>query len=478
MEAALVQVQKSHVAIIGAGASGVILASALIRPPAAVNVVLIDPRPGRGVGYGGAAADVLLNTRAGNMSINARSPEGFVDWLNASAARPDRWTTEDFAPRALFGDYLQRQLACLEGRTPGLGTTRVVKGSALAAERTEDGWSIRLASGERVLADALVLATGWARPRPLLFQGREVIEAFVQDDPWDEQALEALPRGGAVLLIGTGLTALDVAQAVWRRSPQTRVIAVSRHGMLPRVHGSPEPTAPVLSKPYPKTARELYAKLRAAAAFVEGDPSLRHGVFLNLREVAADLWDGLSEHERRMFLRHFRRYWEVERHRTPPAQAEAVRTALDEGRFEVERGRLAEGLASPDGVAARVGLLTSKGPRALCVTRIINCTGPEQDPFRSRNPLLLDLLAQGAAAADPLGLGLHVDGQGDVLDARGQASPGLYALGPPTQGRFFEITSVAEIRSQADRLAGQLLANVEVPEPIGLMPWPTRSLTR
>jgi uncharacterized NAD(P)/FAD-binding protein YdhS len=87
----------------------------------------------------------------------------------------------------------------------------------------------------------------------------------------------------------------------------------------------------------------------------------------------------------------------------------------------------------------------------LTVSRIINCTGPEPDPFRSRNPLLLDLLAQGVAAADPLGLGLHVDEDSRVLGAQGAPARRLFALGALTQGQFFEITALAEIRAQAER---------------------------
>ena len=166
-----------------------------------------------------------------------------------------------------------------------------------------------------------------------------------------------------------------------------------------------------------------------------------------------------------MFLRHFRRYWEVERHRVPPSQAKVIQQAAADGRFEVLRGRLAEAKALPSGLGARVALLTAEGPRALTVGRIVNCTGPEPDPFRSRNPLLLDLLAQGAAAADPLGLGLHVDEDSGVLDALGQSTPGLYALGALTQGRFFEITSVAEIRAQAERLAQRIVAGL-APAPL------------
>ena len=454
------EARRPRIAVVGAGASGVLIANALARPGVTFDVTLIDPRPGRGPAYGGADGRHLLNTRAGNMSLDAASPEGFLDWLNTYHPRPGGWDEGAFAPRQLYGDYLEQRLRDLENRTPGLGTTRVVRARAEAAEQLEDGWALRLSNGERLAADILVLATGVARPRPLLFHGREAIEGQVQDDPWDDQALRRVPPGGEVLLVGSGLTAVDVAAALLQRERPPRIVCVSRHGMLPRVHASPAPGAPALTPPYPTTARELYAKLRAAADFVEGDQSLRHGVFLNLREIAAQLWARLPYEERAMFLRHFRSYWEVERHRLAPAVAEVLQKAIKARRLEVVRGRLAEAKAVPGGGAARVALITQAGPRALKVSRIINCTGPEPDPFRSRNALLLDLLAQGAAGADPLGLGLHVDADSRVLNARGTPARSLFAMGALTQGQFFEVTAVAEIRAQAERVAAAISAQV------------------
>ena len=456
---------KIQVAIIGAGASGVALASALVRPPTPLEVVLIDPDPGRGLAHSARDPHRLLNTQAAEMSLDPGSPSGFLDWLRVYRDRPGGWNGDDFVPRALFGDYLEDRLRSLEQRTPGLGSTRVVRAKALAAERAGDGWSIRLSSGERLEAGLVVLATGWAPPRPLIFQGRSEIEAQVQDDPWDEPGLGR--AGGDVLLVGSGLTALEAAEAVWRRDPAARVFAVSRHGLLPRAHVRPAGAKPTFAAPYPGSARELYAKLRAAAELVDGDTVLRPGAAVGLRQAAPAMWDALPVEERAQFLRLFRRYWDVERHRAPPAQAQAVQTAMAEGRFEVVRGRLAEGKALPSGLAARVALLTSHGPRALTVSRIVNCTGPQCDPFRSRNPLILDLLAQGLAAADPLGLGLHVDEQGAVLGARGTPTPDLYALGPPTQGRFFEITSVPEIRARAQALAALALTRARAPSAAG-----------
>ncbi len=305
----------------------------------------------------------------------------------------------------------------------------------------------------------MVLATGWARPRPLLFRGREAIEALVQDDPWNLAAVDGVPDDGDVLLIGTGLTALDVAMTVWRRCPKARITAVSRHGMLPRFHGSPAPSAPVLSPPYPTTARGLYTKLRTLAEAAEADGAGRHGMFLGLRDVAAQIWAGLGLDERRMFLRHLRRYWDVERHRVPPSQAAAIRQAMAEGRFQIVRGRLTQAEQVSQG-SVRVSVAGGHGIETHTVHRVINCTGPDQDPFRSRNPLIRDLLAQGKAAADPLGLGLQVDEAGAVLDSGGAPTRGLYALGPPTQGRFFEITAVPEIRAHAECLAARLKSDL------------------
>ena len=444
---------RTKVAIVGAGAGGVLLASALARPGELFDVVLIDPKPGRGLAYGCADEQMLLNTPAGAMSLDAESPDGFVHWLNAYRSRPRRWCAEDFAPRRLLGDYLADRLRNLEARTPGLGTTRAIAARVETIERAPSGWTLRLSSRERLFADVVVLATGPARPRPLIFNGRELIESYVQDDPWDEAAARKAHDGREVLLVGAALTAADIAAAFWRRDPSTRVIAVSRHGLAPRVHSDLPANAPALAAPYPSTARELHTRLCNSAGFVEEEASIRPGVFAGLNSVGAQVWARLPDEERRMFLRHFRSYWDVERHRLAPALGAVLQDAIASGRLELIRGRIAEARPLKDGSGARVAVLTNAGPRALTVGAVVNCTGPEPDPYRSRNPLLLDLLAQGIVSADPLGLGLQVDGDCAAIDASGEVSCDLFAMGALTQGQFFEVTAFPEIRGQAARLA-------------------------
>jgi uncharacterized NAD(P)/FAD-binding protein YdhS len=437
----------------------VLLASALARPgPVQFDVTLVDPMPGRGLAYGVSDETLLLNARAGAVSLDPGSPLGFAGWLNTWRPREGGWSAQDFAPRRFYGDYLEARLRDLCGRTPGLGSTRWLQGRVKALALQDGGWSLMLASGVRLEADAVVLATGPGRPRPLVFNGRADIDAYVQDDPWDDVALKGLRTGGEVLIAGQGPSFADAAIAIWRIDPAIKVTAVSRHGLAPRIH-PPEETGELLFHGgYPSTARELQTRLLNASGLVEGDPEIRESRLEDLRRHGAGVWAAWSLPERQMFERHFRAYWDAERHRLAPEVGEVLRDAARDGRLELVRGRIAEAKPLRDGSGARVALVTHTGPRALAVRRIVNCTGPETDPYRSRNPALLDLLAQGLISADELGLGLRIDEAFGAVGADGRTTPGLFAMGCLTQGSRFEITGVPEIRAQAQALAETLAA--------------------
>ena len=87
----------------------------------------------------------------------------------------------------------------------------------------------------------------------------------------------------------------------------------------------------------------------------------------------------------------------------------------------------------------------------------MNCAGPGGDPARSDDPLMIDLLARGAARGDACGLGLEVGDDARVIDASGAAHEDLFAVGPITRGALWEITSVPDIRLQATRCAAEVM---------------------
>ena len=92
----------------------------------------------------------------------------------------------------------------------------------------------------------------------------------------------------------------------------------------------------------------------------------------------------------------------------------------------------------------------------LEVSRIVSCRGITNDPRTSANPLVAQLLAEGYARVDPIGIGLDFNDDCALLDASGRASNRIFAAGPMSQAAFWEVIAVPDIRLQAAALAQRL----------------------
>jgi uncharacterized NAD(P)/FAD-binding protein YdhS len=92
----------------------------------------------------------------------------------------------------------------------------------------------------------------------------------------------------------------------------------------------------------------------------------------------------------------------------------------------------------------------------LQAARVINCSGPGLDGDQGGDPLVRSMLDRGLVRQDDLRLGLEVTEDSALGGQNGQATPGLFALGPPTRGMFWEITAVPDIRLQAEQLAATI----------------------
>ena len=123
-----------------------------------------------------------------------------------------------------------------------------------------------------------------------------------------------------------------------------------------------------------------------------------------LRPHIPGLWRRLSPPDKRLFLRHVARYWEVHRHRVPPATAERIDQLRSAGRLSVLRGRVIAVSDKATGLCVRI----EQGARVAEVTAgwLINATGPAADVTATTDPLLRGLLDSGLARPDPLRLGI------------------------------------------------------------------------
>lgn len=422
------------VGVVGGGYSGTILAAELARSGADVVLVEQGDRFAAGAAYGTRDGNHLLNVRARSMSAFADATGHFAAWVEAEGLG-DGGT---FVRRR---DY-HRYIASILEDAAATGRVRLVRGAAVSAQER----ALTLANGETVTCSAIVLAGGNYPSRlPALLRGPTAV-----DDPWSKDgvaAREALAaQDGDVLLLGTGLTMVDVALSLDSAGFKGRIVATSRRGLVPRGHEA------VPAEPLPAPALAGLAEtgrwLRAAAP----ERGWRAAVDA-LRPITRDLWQSLSRAEQKRFLRHARPWWDVHRHRIAPQAADRIAALREAGRLEVVPGRMSSFDDGEVRIARRGG-----GEARYQVAAVVNCTGPEGAIARVSDPLITQLLASGEARPDALGIALDVDNESRVLRCDGSPSPSLYALGPLTRGVFWEMVAVPDIRGQALGLA-RLLAN-------------------
>ena len=149
-------------------------------------------------------------------------------------------------------------------------------------------------------------------------------------------------------------------------------------------------------------------------------------------------------------MRHARPWWDVHRHRIAPEVSARLKRMIGEGRLEIVAGRVTAMRAEGDGLVVRYSRRKMPSEqREAKFGAAFNCTGPLGAMARTRDPLLSQLLADGLVAIDALGMGLAVDNAS-------RAGERLWALGPLTKGKFWEIVAVPDIRHQVTAVADDI----------------------
>ncbi len=439
----------TRVAIVGAGFSGTMLALNLLEQ-ADVEVLLIERdrhRMGAGVAYSSSENSHLLNVRAGNMSAFADRPDHFCDWLAARGLGCDA----AFVTRATYGRYLREALADAMERYGR--RLKLVDDEVLDIEERGGQVTLGLVNGGLIEADRAVLAIGNLPPHdPPALAGLSLPAWNYIGDPWAGDFTEGLAPDATVMVVGTGLTAVDVILRLVGQGFTGPIVALSRRGLRPHRHleGLPRPK-PVLAKPAPE--------LSELVGWARGEARARDWrlVVDSIRPITQMMWASADADKRARFLRHLRPFWDVHRHRLAPEVADRIDALVASGQLSFRAGKIARVAVEHDGLAVS---WLPRGEDALTVTRaarMINCTGPQGDLLRSSDPLVKRMLASRRISPDALRLGLDIDRDGHVVDAKGRPSEHILAIGPMTRGDLWEVVAVPDIRIQVSALARRLV---------------------
>ena len=425
------------VAIVGGGFSGTILAAQLARRGIACALIDGSGRVGRGVAYSTTEPAHLLNVRAEGMSAWAGEPDHFARHFEAEGGE-----RRGFAQRRLFARYVGEILDAAVAS----GCTEIVERTATSSKREEDGWRVGFDDGSSLAADVLVLAVGNQEPE-LLRALSGAGERFIRN-PWGADARATVRQlaatGQDALLVGTGLTMVDLVLSLDAAGFTGKLVALSRRGLIPRGHADFDP-APIALEDVPTgSVRALWRWLRRRGAEVGWRAAVD-----SLRPHSHPLWQSLDIAQQRRFLRHARPWWDVHRHRIAPEVAATVARMVGEGRLEIVAGRVVAARNQNDHLEVDIRRRRSGNLESLRPAYAFNCTGPLHSIARTRDPLLRSLLDGGEVRADRLGIGLEID-EGCRAGAH------LWALGPLTKGRYWEIIAVPDIREQAAAAADEI----------------------
>ena len=429
------------VLVIGGGASGVLFAANLLRQDTDLRVTVVEGRHllGCGIAYSTSDPDHLLNTRVHNMSAFPDDADHFLRWLQEHETGGH--DGDSFVGRATYGSYL----SCLLAPWTASGRLVCIKANCLGVSERHGGVKAELDDGRQLKAAYAVLATGHVVPKE--DPSGLISGAWTVSPPPDHNA--------PVLIIGTGLSMVDQVLSLERAGHRGRITAISRRGLLPRSHGPGAPLQiPADQVPLGAPVSRILSWLRGLVRKAEAEGgSWRSGVD-GIRPWVSLIWQNMSIDQRKRFLRHAATWWEVHRHRIPPASAARLEAAIGSGRLVIERAAFLR--AEPGEAGAIRAVIQPRGASTesrLAVSRIIDCRGIRNDPEKNASPLMAGLLAEGAARVDPLRLGFEVSPEARLIAQDGQASERLFALGPVSRAMFWEITAIPDIRVQAGQMA-------------------------
>lgn len=480
-----------RITIVGGGFSGASVAVQLVRrSPEPLAITVIEPRDpvGPGLAYATHDPDHRLNGPTWIHSIDPLDGGHFTRWCERHgvfAADPHAMQPSGmaFVRRSVLGAYLEDMVRTHATWASTGSTIRTLQDRAIGARSRDDG---RIAtateSGQTVVSDLLLLATGNAEPRlqapldPALARHPGVIE-----NPLNTTRLLAIPRHARVLLIGGGLTSLDVIATLRRQGHAGQTVVISRRGLRPRPQ--PPATGPVA----PPTARQnLDRILGPAPAFMaQAEPSLRAWVkalrarirearaggeswyppFDELRDSVWQLWPTLPAAQKRRFLLRLRTWYDVHRFRSPPQTEAICRAAQDSGQVVHRAARLLS-LAplQADGSQLRAELKGAGDTQAHTeiFDVVVNCTGLDVASRTASNPLLQALVHQGWLRPDDCGIGYAVDRQCRLLGTDGPPRANVRLIGPPTLGTFGDPGGALFIAVQIHRILPDLLRSLGI----------------
>lgn len=459
---------RPTIMIIGGGFSGTMTAAQILRrakqAKTPIHVVLVERRGaiGEGVAYSTQDEDHLLNVYASRMSAWPDEPNDFVRW---ASQRQVNVRANDFLPRRWYGDYIRETLLQTSEQTDNKNLTIIFDEARRVVRHPTGGWMVHFAHQSSLQAEAVILAIGHRPPADPIRNRWVGPKTRLIEDPWRPLATNIIRPEDPVVILGSGLTAVDMVISLRQQPRQAPITLLSRHGFLPQIHvESPIPpidcsamVSAMIAAPGGVRIRALLHQVRRMVNEATSNGHDWRGVVDGLRPHTATLWQAMALPERQRFLARLRPFWEVHRHRMAPTVGRRLHALLECGEVQLIAGSIESANANVNHVNLVINQRAGTGTHEVCTSWVVNCTGPLPSNSVSSNSVIGSLLTSGLLRPDPLSIGIDTTSNGNVLSATGEAVLDLYLVGTLRKPTNWESTAVPELRQQAANIAENVL---------------------
>jgi len=455
-----------HVAIIGNGFSGLMVARNLVDLGTSHLILSVfekQHQPGQGIAYSPQSEQALLNVVAAKMSAFPDKPTHFVEWLSTQPQFLDddiELIKNSFVSRSIYGKYLNE----LWLETRELALLKKIHLELFQLEITDLTYYEKKiclqASENEFLVDKVILATGNQLPgNPRGLKGETVLSNRYFQNPWSYK-LDSIDTQKPIFIIGNGLSMVDTVIQLREQKRSNKIISLSPHGfhILPHrnfTYSLPDWISKLSQQP---TLLELVSAINKQLKSLHKHGISAEPLIDSLRPHSQRFWRGLSHSEKARFMRHFRHLWGLARHRLPFVTYDIIQKERINGTLSIISGYIISVAPIEDGIEIIYFDKNLKQNQSILAESLINCTGPESDITKTNSTLLQNCLKKEYIQQDELKLGIKANiNSFETINAAGKENEQVFAIGNLLRGELWESTAVNELRLQAKNLASAIL---------------------
>lgn len=470
--------EVSSVAIIGGGFSGLAVLLHLVeKSQNPLHIYFIEKTSNlcKGVAFGTESLHHPLNVVANQMGAFANKPDDFYVWLKT---HKDLWihqhaslknleiSPKSFFPRKVFALYLQDlfQRSLKQAKEKKI-TVDVIRDEIVDIQKmTSTKFQLASTSGKVLVVDFVVLAVGIPAVKTFSFESAALLNnPHYTHNCWNPHPNSLFKQrqfhnDQEVILIGSGLTAIDTLFELRSIGYQGKLKIISPSGKFPHPHSDVigNPSLKGYHIPTFENCLSLFKAFRGDWEKLQKAGHDWRQVVDALRPFTQKLWHSMPLSQKEQFMRRLFPIWNRHRHRMTPESYNMVNRLLLEGRLQIIPGRVDKVFEGPDKklvvqyVSSKTSLLEH-----IAADDVINCSGPQYARGNEDSSLIKTLLQNKLIQKDDLGLGLKIHSKQAVA---GKGDGRIFTLGGLLFGELLETTAVPEIRVQADMIADMILS--------------------